>query len=104
VETIFRVRGLDYRREAQTVSYSTKRYIPDFTFDSLGLAVEIKLCNRDGREKEMIDEINADIIGYQSNYERILFAIYDLGFIRDVTLFRSSIELQAGVRVTVIKK
>jgi hypothetical protein len=93
VETIFRVRGLDYRREAQTVPFSTKRYIPDFTFDSLGLAVEIKLCNRTGREKEMIDEINADIIGYRSSYERILFVIYDIGFIRDVVLFRSSIEL-----------
>jgi hypothetical protein len=65
----------------QTVPYSTKRYIPDFTFDSLGLAVEIKLCNRPGREKEIIDEINSDIVGYQSSYERILFVIYDLGFI-----------------------
>jgi hypothetical protein len=41
----------------------------------------------------MIDEINADIIGYQSKYERILFVIYDLGFIRDVALYCSSIEL-----------
>ena len=104
VETIFCVRGLDFRREAQTVPYSTKRYIPDFTFDALGLAVEIKLCNRAGREKEMIDEINADIIGYQGGYQRILFVIYDLGFIRDVATFRSSIELQVGVRVMVIKK
>ena len=104
VETIFRVRGLDFRREMHTVPYSTKRYIPDFTFDALGLAVEIKLSNRASREKEMIDEINADIVGYQPSYEHVLFVIYDLGFIRDVAAFRSSIELQVGVRVIVIKK
>ena len=104
VETIFRVRSLDFRREMDTVPYSTKRYIPDFTFDSLGLAVEVKLCKRADREKEIIDEINADILGYQGSYESMLFVIYDLGFIRDVALFKSSIELQPGVRVLVIKK
>lgn len=104
IETIFRVRGLDYRREQHVVPYSTKRYVPDFTFDSLGMAVEVKLCNRAGREKEMIDEINADIVGYQGSYDRVLFVIYDLGFIRDVAKFRSSIELQVGVRVMVVKK
>jgi len=104
IETIFRVRSLDYRREQQTVPYSTKRYIPDFTFDSLGLAVEVKLCKRADREKELIDEINADILGYQGAYESMLFVIYDLGFIRDVALFKSSIELQVGVRVLIVKK
>jgi hypothetical protein len=104
IETIFRVRSLDFRREQQSVPYSTKRYIPDFTFDSLGLAVEVKFCNRAGREKELIDEINADIVGYQGTYESMLFVIYDLGFIRDVALFKSSIELQPGVRVLVVKK
>ncbi len=104
IETIFRVRSLDFRREQQSVPYSTKRYIPDFTFDSLGLAVEVKFCNRAGREKELIDEVNADIVGYQGTYESMLFVIYDLGFIRDVALFKSSIELQPGVRVLVVKK
>jgi hypothetical protein len=104
VETIFRVRSLDYRREQVNVPYSTKRYIPDFTFDSLGLAVEIKLCHRVGREKDLIDEINADILGYRGTYDSILFVIYDLGFIRDVALFKASIELQVGVRVLVVKK
>jgi DpnII restriction endonuclease len=104
IDTIFRVRGLDYRREQQGVPYSSKRYVPDFTFDALGVAVEVKFCNRAAREKEMIDEINADIIGYQGSYDRILFVIYDLGFIRDVALFKSSIELQPGVQVMIIKK
>ena len=34
----------------------------------------------------------------------MLFVIYDLGFIRDVALFKSDIELQPGVRVLVVKK
>lgn len=104
IETIFRVRSLDFRREQQSVPYSTKRYIPDFTFDSLGLAVEVKFCKKAGREKELIDEINADIVGYQGAYESMLFVIYDLGFIRDVALFKLDIELQPGVRVLIVKK
>ena len=64
----------------------------------------MKFCKRSGREKELIDEINADILGYQGTYESMLFVIYDLGFIRDVALFKSSIELQPGVRVLIVKK
>lgn len=104
IETIFRVRGLDYRREQQGIPYSSKHYVPDFTFDALRIAVEVKLCNRTGREKEIIDEINADIIGYQGSYDRTLFVIYDLGFIRDVARLKSTIERQVGVRVMIIKK
>jgi REase_DpnII-MboI len=104
LETIFRVRALDFRREQQSVPYSSKRYVPDFTFDSLGVAVEVKFCNRAGREKELIDEINADIVGYQATYERIIFVIYDLGYIRDTALFRSGIEQQPGVFVQIVKK
>ena len=63
-----------------------------------------EICNRAGREKELIDEINADILGYQGTYESMLFVIYDLGFIRDVALFKSDIELQPGVRVLTVKK
>jgi hypothetical protein len=104
LETIFRVRGLDFRREVDSVAYSTKSYVPDFTFNNLALAVEVKLCSRAGREKEMIDEINADIVGYRASYERIVFVVYDLGFIRDTEGFCSGIEDQPGVRVCIIKK
>jgi hypothetical protein len=37
LETIFRARTLDFRREQDTVPYSTKRYIPDFTFNRISL-------------------------------------------------------------------
>jgi hypothetical protein len=104
LETIFRARTLDFRREQETVSYSIKRYIPDFTFDRIGLAVEVKLCKAREREKEMIDEINADIIGYAGKYDRCVFVIYDLGFIRDVARFSEDIEANPNVHVLIVKK
>ena len=85
---------------------SVKTYKPDFTFERIGLAVEVKLCKSTDRVKEMVDEINADIVGYGGRYERILFVVYDLGFIRDPDQFRADIEAnsQVYVRVQIIKK
>jgi len=104
LETIFRARTLDFRREKDTVPFSTKRYIPDFTFNAIGLAVEVKLCKDKDREKDMIDEIGADIIGYADRYDRIIFVIYDLGFIRDTAQFRADIEKKGNVHILIIKK
>ena len=104
LEIIFNARGLDFRREQETVPYSSKRYIPDFTFDRIGLAVEVKLCKDKDREKAMIDEINADIIGYAGKYDRCVFVVYDLGFIRDVALFSEDIEKNPNVHVLIVKK
>jgi hypothetical protein len=104
LETIFRARALDFRREQETVPYGTKRYIPDFTFDRIGLAVEVKLCKDKDREKTIIDEINADIIGYAGRYDRCVFVIYDLGFIRDEARFSGDIEANPNVHVVIIKK
>jgi hypothetical protein len=104
LEIIFRARTLDFRREQEGIAFSTKRYIPDFTFDRIGLAVEVKLCRDAKREKEMIDEINADIIGYSGRYSRCIFVIYDLGFIRDEARFSGDIEANPNVHVVLIKK
>ena len=84
--------------------YSSKRYIPDFTFDRIGLAVEVKLCKDKDREKELIGEINDDIIGYSGRYDRSVFVIYDLGCIRDVAKFSGDIENNPNVHVLIIKK
>ena len=104
LETIFRARTLDFRRKQETVPCSTKRCIPDFTFDRISLAVEVKLCNTREREREMIDETNIDIIGYGGKYDRCLFVIYDLGVIRDADQFSSDIEKNPTVNVVIIKK
>ncbi len=84
--------------------YSTKRYIPDFTFNRIGLAVEVKLCKAKDREKEMIAEINDDIIGYGGRYDRCLFVIHDLGFIRDIVQFSADIEENPNIHVLIVKK
>jgi hypothetical protein len=104
LEIIFNVRNLDFRREKDTVPYSTTHYIPDFTFNRIGLAVEVKLCKDKDREKDMIREINDDTIGYAGRYDRCVFVVYDLGFIRDVGGFSGDIEKNPGAHVLIVKK
>ena len=104
VEVMLRAREYEYRRELVKIPYSSKTYIPDFTFEVLHLALEMKLCNSKDRVKEMIDEINGDIPPYQTRYENVIFAIYDLGYIRDVAEFKGSIERNPNVYVVIVKK
>jgi hypothetical protein len=104
LEVIFRARGLDFRREKVRIDYSSKAFVPDFTFESADLALEVKLCRTRAQEKIIVDEINADILAYQTRYRRALFVIYDLGIIRDIAQFKASIEKNVDVRLMVIKK
>jgi hypothetical protein len=92
MEILFNARGLDYRREKITIEYSSKLFVPDFTFQSLNLVVEAKLCKSASKEKAIVDEINADITACQTRYSRLVFVIYDIGFIRDEDKFKSGIE------------
>lgn len=52
----------------------------------------------------MIDEINNDIIGYGGWYDRCLFVVYDLGFIRDIAQLSRDIEGNPNVHVLIVKK
>jgi hypothetical protein len=63
----------------------------------------VKLSGRAGREKEIIAEMNDDILAYKAKYGNILFVVYDVGFIRDVDRFVSQFEQHEGVLVRVIK-
>lgn len=94
---------LSFSRESDSIEYSSKSYTPDFTMPKIDLAIDIKLCNRDGREKEIIAEINDDIMAYQTKYGNLLFVIYDIGFIRDIERFADSFEKQRNVIVRVVK-
>ncbi|GHC61791.1 hypothetical protein GCM10007100_31540 [Roseibacillus persicicus] len=78
---------IQYTREGPHIEYSSKNYIPDFSFDRIDLALEIKLCVRPGREKEMIAEINDDIMAYKTKFGNLGFVIYDVGLIRDTDKF-----------------
>jgi len=104
VATMLRARDYDFQREKVSIPYSSKLYIPDFTFEVLHLALEMKLCTSQVKMKEIIDEINADIPPYKTRYENVIFVIYDLGFIRDVTEFKGSIEKNLNIYVSVVKK
>ena len=90
-------------RETDSIVYSSKTYTPDFTFRSIDLAVELKLCNRSERGKEIIAEINDDIIAYKTKYRNLIFFVYDCGHIRDVDRFAQAFEASEGVLVRVIK-
>jgi hypothetical protein len=103
IETLFVAADIEHAREIDRFEYSSKSYIPDFTLSKIDLAVEIKICNRADREKEIIAEINDDILAYKQKYGNILFVIYDLGFIRDVEKFKEHFEQQDQVLVQVIK-
>jgi len=94
---------ISFSRETERIEYSSKTYTPDFTMERAGLAVEIKFCNRNGREKEIIAEINDDILAYKTKYGNITFIVYDVGCIRDVEKFAKNFENQDGVVVRVVK-
>lgn len=102
-ENLLIAQDLPYSREADSIEYSSKTYVPDFTLAKLDLAVELKLCAQPRREKEVIAEINDDILAYRTRYANVLFIIYDLGMIRDVERFTGAFEQHTNVLVTVVK-
>ena len=77
--------------------------VPDFILPKLSMAVEVKLAKTETKSRVIVDEINADIQAYGRAYERILFVVYDLGTIRDVTEFARDLESSPGTEVVVIK-
>ncbi len=105
LETLFIGGGMDgeFSREKEHIVYSSKMYIPDFTFKRLGTTVEGKLCDSSKRMKEIISEINDDIIAYGTQYPNRVFAVYDLGIISDQDAFKNSIEKHDQVIVRVVK-
>ncbi len=106
LESLFIGADLDkeFTREKENVIYSSKTYIPDFVFKRINTVVEAKLCDSSKREKEIIAEINDDILAYKARYGNLIFAVYDLGYIRDEDAFAGTIEQsQQQVIVRVIK-
>lgn len=95
-------KGLDYDRESGKIEFSGKEYIPDFVISKMGLCIEVKLL-REGRKSSIIEEISADITAYKKKYQRVLFVVYDLGVIQNVTEFKRDIEAADGVKVIVVK-
>jgi len=104
VEIMLISKGYVFEREKVRINYSSKEFIPDFTFEDLDAVLEVKLCKTDKKEKDIIDEINADIPAYSSRYRNITFLVYDLGIIRDSDLFIRDIEKNnPRIKVLIIK-
>ncbi|MBN2378407.1 hypothetical protein JXM67_01195 [candidate division WOR-3 bacterium] len=103
LEVIFNTQSFDFQREKITIPYSVKCYTPDFTFNSLSLALEVKLCKTPDREKRIVEEINSDIPAYQTQYRNLIFVVYDFQIIRDEAKFKSSIESNSNVYVVIVK-
>lgn len=96
-------KGVDYDREVGRVKISIKEVVPDFIFQKLGLALEVKLSKTTTKSRAIVDEINADIMSYSKEYRSIIFLVYDLGSIRDETEFKNDLEINDVVSVIVIK-
>ena len=94
---------IEYTRESDHIEFSSKTYVPDFTFSKIDLALEVKLCSKKEREKGIISEINDDILAYQTKYGNLLFVIYDNGFIRDIDRFKQDFERSQNVIIVVVK-
>ncbi len=97
------IKGIDYDRETGRVKTSGKESVPDFTFPNLNLCMEVKLSKSKNDLRKIVDEINADIRAYGTQYERQLYVVYDLSTIRDEDEFKKDIESVAGTSVTIVK-
>ena len=101
-EDLLIANDINYSREFPHIEYSSKQYIPDFSIEKLELAIEIKLCKNN--EKKFIAEINDDILAYRTKFKNLIFLIYDLGQIRDVEMFKKSLETHQDVIIQIIKE
>jgi len=92
-----------YRREFPHIAYSSKNYVPDFSVDKIDLALDVKLCAKDGREKEIIAEMNDDIMAYKTKFGNVAFVIYDVGIIRDTDRFTAEFSNRDDVLIAMVK-
>lgn len=101
-EDLLIANSIVYSKEFPSIEYSSKKYIPDFSIEKLSLAIEIKLCKKD--EKPLIAQINDDILAYKTKFKNLIFLIYDLGQIRDIDLFKQSLEQNDDIIVQIVKE
>lgn len=102
-EELLIANGITYLREQEKIVYSSKTYHPDFSFPRLNTVLEIKYCGKANREKDIISEINDDIVAYRKRYANIIFVVYDMGHIRDSDRFKDDIETNGAIVVRVVK-
>lgn len=102
-ENLLVMTDIQYEREGPSITYSSKKYIPDFSISKLDLVIEIKLCTATTTEKGLISQINDDILAYSTKFGNLIFVIYDVGQIRDISKFSKSFESNDKVIIKVVK-
>jgi hypothetical protein len=104
IEIMLISKGYAFEREKVGILYSSKKIVPDFTFEDLNSVLEVKLCKTDRKQQDLIDEINADIPAYSSKFKNLTFIVYDLGIIRNIDTFVKDIEKNSPrIRILVVK-
>lgn len=102
-ETLLAGSGIAYERAGDAVAALSGKGAQDFAFPDLQASVRMKLCHRPGREKEIAAEIEVEIAAGRARYPRMVFAVYDLGFIQNADAFTMTFDGHQGVRVVVMK-
>ena len=103
VENLLILRGFDYDRENFHVPVSSSYRIPDFVVDARRVALEVKLLRDKGRERDLVEEISADITHFGDKFEKCLFLILDTaGTIRSVDQFSKGL-VRPGVDFDLVK-
>jgi len=103
LEVILQSIGVDYVREKEVASVGPKGFRPDFTVDSLQLAIEVKLATKTHDERSIQEELAADITAYRTKWRSLLAVIYDNGVISDPYQLRRDNMKHFGVTVIVVK-
>jgi len=94
-----------FTRDQQSIPTSGRSFRkPDFVFEELNLALEVKFCDSKNDVKKIIEEMNADFIPYKKNYQNIIFLVYDVGFIVDEDDFASDLRSELNVHVIIVKQ
>ena len=103
VENILNAIGVDFVRDREVAPTGLKASRPDFTVESMNLALEIKLAKEDRGASIIQEEMNADITAYKTKWKRLMFVIYDLGVIDDPHRMRHENQRLFGVSVLIVK-
>lgn len=93
-----------YIRDSESISFSTRSYKPDFAFEKIRVALEVKFCDDKKDVKTITQEMSQDINPYKKKYRHIIFVVYDLGHIQDVDKFKNDFDVIENVKVIIIKQ
>jgi len=103
VQDILNALGIEHVRDKEVATVGIRSSRPDFTVESLDLALEVKLATPSHLEAAIQEEINADVSAYGTKWTHLLFVVYDLGVVDDPYRMRQDNLKHFGVSLVVVK-